>query len=152
MPDLDLPAAHKYFAAHCFNTAWDLLDNPVRSPDEDLGMLARSFASYYHWTQREDFDATAHSVALWQLARIYAVLDQPENALRFAERCLEVSRQDGVGPFFRACAHEALARAYKLLGDQPQFTVHLAAAQELSVLVPDPDDRDSLLADLNALA
>jgi len=151
MPDFDLPAAHKHFSAYCINTAWDLLDKSERTPEEDTQMLLRSFASYYHWTQRPDFNATSHSISLWQLSRIFAVLGQADNALRYAERCLEVSQEEGVGPFFRAYAHEALARAFKLLGDPVQQATHLAAAQELAEMVPEPDDRAPLLADLKTI-
>lgn len=31
----DAAAAHRYFAAECFNQAWDLISKPDRTPDED---------------------------------------------------------------------------------------------------------------------
>lgn len=151
MKGFDLSAAHKHFSAHCFNAAWDLLDKTERSADEDEQMLSLAFASYYHWTQRADFTATSQSIALWQISRIYAVLSQPQNALCFGERCLDVSSQEGVGPFFRAYAHEALARAYKLLNDAVQSRAHLMAAQELAEQVPDPGNRSALLEDLKTI-
>lgn len=151
MTDLDLPAAHKYFSAQCFNDAWDLLDKPERSAEEDEQMLRLAFASYYHWSQRPDFTSTPHSISLWQISRVYAVLGQADNALRYAERCLEVSLAEGVGPFFRAYAHEAIARAFKLLGDPVQQAAHLAKAYELAEQVPEAEDRSLLLKDLQTI-
>lgn len=152
MTELDLQAAHKYFAAHCFNETWALLDKPIRTPEEQERMLSLTMASYYHWTQRSDFSPTSHSIALWQIARVYAVLEQPENALQFGRRCLEVASQEGVGLFYQAYAHEALARAYKLLGEAEQTAAHLTVAQGMADQLADPDDRGLLVADLKSIA
>jgi hypothetical protein len=32
--NFDLAAAHKYFSAHCFNAAWDLIEKKDRTPAE----------------------------------------------------------------------------------------------------------------------
>lgn len=37
------------FAASAFNRAWELIDRPDRSSDEDMEMLASAFASRFHW-------------------------------------------------------------------------------------------------------
>ena len=57
----DLPTAHRHFAATCFNAAWELIDKPDRTPAEDEQMLLRTFASFYHWTQRADCTAENRS-------------------------------------------------------------------------------------------
>jgi hypothetical protein len=41
-PSFDISAAHKYFAAHCFNAAWDLIDKPGRTAEDDRMMVALS--------------------------------------------------------------------------------------------------------------
>jgi hypothetical protein len=56
-----------------------------------------------------------------------------------------------VGPFYRAYAHEALARAYGLVGDALLKEAHLSAAHELVEQVPVIEDRTPLLADLKTV-
>ena len=34
-PELDVAAAHKYFSAHCFNKAWDLIEKTDRTPEDE---------------------------------------------------------------------------------------------------------------------
>ena len=116
-PEFDLAAAHRYFAADCFNKAWELIEKTDRTPAEDDEMLRLSLASHYHWTQRPDYDDTAASVAYWQTSRIYALLGQAQNARRSGELCLHASQGKGVGAFFLGYAYEALARAAALAGD-----------------------------------
>ena len=53
-PELDQELAHKFFAANCFNKAWELIDKPDRTPEDDEQMIRLVHASIYHWTQRPD--------------------------------------------------------------------------------------------------
>jgi hypothetical protein len=55
-PEFDLEAAHKYFAAHCFSRAWDLIDKKDRTPEDDRMMVALNQASLFHWSHRPDND------------------------------------------------------------------------------------------------
>ena len=52
MPDFDSAKAHQFFSAHCFNSAWELIDKPERTPEENEQMIQRTMASLWHWTQR----------------------------------------------------------------------------------------------------
>ena len=147
-PDFDLDVAHRYFAAGCFNKAWELMDKDDRTPEEDAEMLRLSLASHYHWTQRPDYDDTAASVAYWQTSRIYALLGQAQDARRSGELCLRASQGKGVGPFFLGYAYEALARAASLAGDARQAQAHVAEARRCAQAVADAGDRQALLDDL----
>lgn len=151
MPDFDLPSAHKYFSAACFNACWELIDKPSRTPEEDEQMLLLTLASHYHWTQRPDYTPTKASVAFWQIARVYALLGQTANAIHYGDLCLQASSQTSVEPFYRAYAHEALARAYGLAGEAVQKDAHLAAAYALAEQVSDLDERAPLIADLKTI-
>ncbi len=53
-PSFDIQAAHKYFAAHCFNSAWDLIEKKDRTSEDDRLMVALNQASIFHWLQRPD--------------------------------------------------------------------------------------------------
>ena len=53
-PDFDLAKAHHYFAASCFNAAWDLIEKPDRTSEDDRLMVSLSHASLFHWRNRTD--------------------------------------------------------------------------------------------------
>jgi hypothetical protein len=64
-PDFDLQTVHRYFAAHCFNMAWEFFDNHNRNAGDDLAMLQTAMASLWHWTQREDAEPRNLSAGCW---------------------------------------------------------------------------------------
>jgi hypothetical protein len=149
--ELDLPTAHRYFSAACFNAAWKMIDKPIRTPAEDEQMLLRAMASFYHWTQRPEVNTTNRSVSLWQISRVYALLGQPENALRYARQCLAESQAASLPPFFIGYGYEALARAEKLSGNETGWREAQAAALAACEQVTEVEDREVLLADLKTL-
>lgn len=148
-PDFDLAAAHRHFAADCFNRAWTLINRTDRSAEDDRLMVALNQASIYHWLQRPDCDAQKLSVGYWQAARIQALLGQPDEARRHAEVCLHYSR--GLAPFYLAYAHEALARAEGLAGRLLVAAEHRQAATALAAQVDVAEERQWLLDDLDTL-
>lgn len=149
--DFDQAEAHKYYSANCFNKAWDLIDKEQRTPEEDEQMIRLSLASHYHWTQRADYSNTSASIGYWQTARIYAILDQADNALRYGQLCLKVSQEAGVPPFFLGFAYEALARAAAAAGNRQDMTAYLNEARSAAEKVQKADDRKMLLDDLQTI-
>ncbi|MGD8456354.1 MAG: hypothetical protein PVF83_08225 [Anaerolineales bacterium] len=146
--DFNVDAAYKHFSAACFNEAWELLDKPDRTTEEDEQMLRLSMASHWHWTQREDCANTNISVSYWQTSRVFAVLGQAENAKRYAEMCLAVSQGDDIPPFYLGYAYEALARAELVAGNRKQMTQHLKEVQKAAEKVTDSEEKKWLLDDL----
>ena len=142
----DVEAAHKFFAAHCFNQAWDLIEKTNRSPDEDLLMVALNQASIYHWSQRPDCDDQRRSVGYWQASRIQSILGNPGEAQRYAEICLSYSRD--LEPFYIGYAFEALARAAKVAGNTSRCREYLSAAEEKLKSIAGKEDRELLEKDL----
>ena len=149
--EFDVDAAHKYFSAECFNQAWDLIDKPVRTAEEDEQMVRLSLASHWHWTQRTDCTQTNTSVGYWQTSRIYAMLGQAENARRYAQLCLAASQGDDVLPFCSGYAYEALARAESVAGNRDKVEEYLRAARRVAETLPDPDTKKRLLGDLDTI-
>ena len=147
-PGFDLQAAHRYFSAACFNKAWDLIDQAVRSPAEDEAMLRLSLASAWHWTQRPDCAPSNLSVAYWQTSRIYAILGQADNARRYGQLSLEQCQHEGVLPFYLGYAYEALARAEMAAGNAPKTQEYLAQAHEAAERMTDEEAKKMLLDDL----
>lgn len=148
-PDFNVATAHRYFASHCFNGAWGLLDKPDRTTEEDQQMVALSYASLYHWSNRSDCDNQTLSIGYWQLSRIHAILGNATEAVRHAQICFSYSKE--LSPFYLGYAHEALARAHRLAGKNAIATEHLNTAHELAVLIEDNSEREALLADLQSL-
>jgi hypothetical protein len=148
-PDFDVVAAHKYFAAKCFNKAWDLLEKPDRTAEDERLMVALNQASIYHWLNRPDCEPKRLSVGYWQASRIQAVLGNAVEARRHAEVCLSYSA--ALEPFFLGYAHEALARAAHVAGATSAVAKHLTLADEQAALVGRKQDRELLVKDLEGL-
>jgi hypothetical protein len=150
-PDFDLFSAHKYFAAQCFNQTWDYIDKPARTKSEEDSMLRLSMTSLWHWTQREDCTPTNLSVGYWQVSRVFALLQQAENAKHYGELCLEVSQKEGVLPFYLGYAYEALARAELVAGNRGKMADYLVQAQHTITLISDAEEKKMLLKDLETI-
>jgi hypothetical protein len=149
--EFDPKAAHKYFSVNCFNQAWDLIDKTERTPEEDEEMIRLSFASHYHWSQRDDYSNTSSSIALWQISRIYAILGRADNAKWYGQMCLEVSQEEGVTPFFLGYAYEALARAEATGGNEEEMQAFLNDARTTAEKIKEADEKNMLLDDLNTI-
>jgi hypothetical protein len=145
-PEFDLSSAHKFFSADCFNRAWDLIDKPVRSAEEDRMLVLLNQASLYHWSQRPDNDNKSMSIGYWQASRIQSLLGNAAEARRYAGICLEYSRT--LEPFYLGYAYEALARAAKLAGDTAGFEKFKSEASKQAQLVSSQEDREALLKDV----
>ena len=127
------------------------MDKASRTPEDDLAMLLSSMASLWHWTRRKDVTPTNLSIGYWQLSRVYTLLGQAENARMFGQYCLEVSRKEGVQPFYLGYAYEALSRAEKVAGDAGQAKTYLALAHEACEKISDDEEKKMLLKDLETL-
>jgi hypothetical protein len=137
---------HSFFSVYCFNTAWSLMEKENRTPEEDDQMVLLSHTSIWHWMQRDDCQNSNLSVGYWQASRIYSLLGRADEARRYAQLCLRHSQDEG--PFLRAYAHEALARAEKVAGNATIAAQHHAEAMRLGESVEEADDRKLLLDDL----
>lgn len=147
--NLDLEQAHRHFSVSCFNNAWGLIDKQNRTPEDDQQMLLLAFASIWHWTQRPDSTDKHLSIGYWQVSRLYSLLDDADNARRYAQLCLDKTPTDD--PFCLGYAHEALARAETIAGNMSSAGEHLAQAHDHASAVTDPNDRNLLVDDLEGL-
>jgi hypothetical protein len=150
-PEFDQQAAHRYFSATCFNKAWELMDKPERTSEEDEMMIRLSLASHWHWTQREDYAKTNESIAYWQTSRIYAMLGHGETARHYGQLCLKASQDEDIPPFALGYAHEALARAEMVLGDRKKMEAYLSKARQAAEAIQDAETRKMLDDDLKTI-
>lgn len=150
-PTFDIEAAHRYFSTHCFNRAWDLIDQEERTPAEEDEMLNLSLASLWHWTQRPDCTNKELSLGYWQVSRIYAITGRADNAVWYAERCLEVTEDAELPPFYLGYAYEALARAAMAGRNKRQAIEYINQARAQAQQETNDEDKQLLLDDLETI-
>ncbi|MEZ0275226.1 MAG: hypothetical protein ACAH88_10000, partial [Roseimicrobium sp.] len=151
--DDDTETDHVKLSADSFNRAWELLDKPQRTAEEDAKMLAYSHASLAHWRLRTDVVPRNLSIAYWQLSRIYAVLGQGENAMTYARLCWTVSKDlpNDEKAFYGGYANEAMARAGRVLGDAEMYYISMNNLRSIIRGVQDPSQREQLEKDMKEL-
>jgi hypothetical protein len=134
-------------AAGLFNGVWALLEAVDRTQDDDDRMLHMAHASRHHWGSV----GTPANLARgeWLCSRVYAVLGRAEPSLHHARRALEICEQHGIGDWDLAFAHEAIARAQSLAGDDEAAREAVRAAR--AVVIAGDEDRELLEADLATL-
>jgi hypothetical protein len=148
MCELNVQEAHHRFAVECFNGAWDLLDQEDRTEEDAAEMIHMAHASLWHWRRSEQGDPQRFAVGAWQLSRVYAAADRPEEAVRYGEESLALCRRHELTPFYVAYGYEALARAASVAGDAAERERQLNAATAIASQIEDETDRQALLGDL----
>lgn len=138
----------RQLAARFFNETWNYLEKPDRTPDDDLLMIHLAHASRWHWQLAGD--ASNWTIGEWQISRVYAVLGRAEPALFHARACLRIAVESRVRPFMLGCAHEAIARALAIGGDESAGQ-HIAIARALAETVTDSKEKDILESDLSTI-
>jgi tetratricopeptide (TPR) repeat protein len=140
--------AHREFAKSSNGKVWTLLEKEKRSDLENQEMLVAAYASLYHWNQ---IGTNVHlQRGHWLLSHVLTALHQPENALKHALRCMELteSDKDSFEDFDIAYAHESLARAYALQGRNELAKDHFNQARKLGELIEDEEDKRIFMDDL----
>jgi hypothetical protein len=143
------PIDHRRLAASLFNRTWELLDQGARSSDEDVEMLTAAFTSRFHWLQVGG--PRNFCISDWQVSRVAAVLGHATLAAEYGRRSLQTASREELGPFYVAYAHEALARAARIVGNDKGRQEHLDAAYGLLERIEDSSERDLLAPDLDEL-
>ncbi|MEH7384925.1 hypothetical protein V7147_05860 [Bacillus sp. JJ1521] len=139
---------HKQLATECFNKVWDLLEKSDRTKNETEEMIHLCHTSFWHWTQVQDHTDQNLSIGYWQLSRVYAVAEHGEQALYYAERCVEISKNGELASFYIAYGYEALARSYILLNQKDQAEEAIIQVKRYTELVKIEKSKNLLLEDL----
>ena len=150
-PEFDPQKAHKYFSANCFNQAWDLIDLPKRSAEQEAELLPLTFASHWHWTQREDYSPAKASISNWQIARVFALIGDGTMAVRFGKKALNVLSAPNESPFLAAYAYEAQSRGLAVEGDNAGANAMLEIAADYAAKIESDENRTLVTADLEQL-
>jgi hypothetical protein len=139
---------HRQFAIELNGRVWDLLAKKTRSAQENEEMIHTAHASCLHWLKAGT--ALHHQRGEWLIAHVYAELNLAEPALRHAQRCQELTHAhaDQMADFDLAYAHEGLARAYAIAGQQEQAEKHLKLAKQAGQAIAEKESKKFFLGDL----
>jgi len=145
----NLQEQHTQLAIQCFNETWTLIDKPDRTPEENLKMIHMAHASRFHWGE---VGTPLHFLrGEWQISRVYALVGMGESALYHAEQCVQMCVANGIGDFDLAFAHEAMARAHMVCGNEQQKLHSLGEARKAAENITKQGDKDYLQSELSTI-
>lgn len=121
----------KKLAASNFNQAWQYLDKEHLSDEDKIALLQLVHASFTFWEMNTDHTVRNISIGFWQISRAYAVMNEGNLSLLYADKCIEVSANESLDSFYVAYAYEAKARALLLKGMQADACQCLEMAEKL---------------------
>jgi hypothetical protein len=142
---------HRHFSADCFNRCWPLIDKKTRTAAETEEMLLLANASMWHWTQRNDCEPKNLSVAYWLLGRVNCLAGDTETAKRFSEKCIEISADAKLPPFYLGYGYEVMADASLRAGETTSAAKYLDLVRVQLAKIKDKESKDLLAADLAKL-
>lgn len=138
--------SHKFFAIQAFNGAWELIDKPERTHDEDAEMLQLAFASRWHWGFVGGIQQTA--TGDWQIAHCASLLGLGGLAQLYAQRAYDVCEREGWTDWARASMLEGMARAAAAAGDTAAHVKYYVLATEAVAAIEEDDERVVIAAQL----
>lgn len=149
---VDLGDIHRWFGVHLNNEAWKAIDDQTVSPDDQPRRreeaLYRTYASVYHWMQVGN--PMNHGRGEHLISRTAVLVGSPDLAIRHATRYLELiaAHPDLAEDWDHAFAHEAMARALAMAGDNDRARSERLEAQKLCALIAEEEERVIVEAEL----
>lgn len=140
-PPFDVSRAHRWFAVEFNNAAWDLVEKPSRTAEEDEQMVHLAHASCLHW--KHDGTPLNHQRAQILLTNVYCQLNFASAAMRHAEKALELceSNGDSQTPFDRATSYLCAAQANACAGNEAKARELKQNAIEAAGEIEHPDEK-----------
>lgn len=143
---LTLSEAHREFAIMFTDYAWDIMTKDEWDDNDDFYLIHTAHAALMHWTQLGDLEQVQRG--LWLLARVYTMLEMPENALIHAGQCLAITEHENIGGADKAYAFEAQSRASALAEDNDTADEYFRKAHQEILALTDEEDREMMMEDL----
>ncbi len=103
-------------AVQSFNAVWGLIDKEDRTKEDELEMIQLAHKSLHYWIQS---GGTPLNIVRgeWMISHVYSILSLGEAALYHAKECYEGTLDNDIKDFDLVFASEAMAYAYKVLGE-----------------------------------
>jgi hypothetical protein len=127
-------------AKTAFNRTWELIDQPVRSQQDEMAMLLAAFGSRYLWDEVGDDDQFL--VGDWQFAHVASLLGDGRLAKRFAASALERAETNGWTNSRLVSTLEGMARASAVSGDDDARDEFAARCHAVLETIEDVEDRE----------
>ena len=145
----DAAGARRSFAVAAFTAAWDLIDKPHRTADDDRLMLTSAFASRWHWGEIGTPENTA--IADWQVAHVASLVGEASLALSYAQSAYDSARSNDLPDWLLASTAEGLARAHACAGDRASYETCANEARRLAEQLDEEEDRELILGQLASI-
>ena len=131
---------HKKLGIEYFNKTWDLIDKKDKTLGDRMQMIHYSHSSRLHW---ELSGAPLLNIVRgdWQISHVYSILDMGESALYHAQFVYDMTLKNEYKDFDLVFAYEAMAYAYKVLGDRILMKEYLDKGYESIKQVSTTDDK-----------
>ena len=142
--------AHLHFAKQYNGKIWELLEKPERTSEEDELLIDYTHTSLAHW--RVAGTEVHLQRGAWMLAHVYTVLGNAALALQHAQHCQELTERykEHLSDFDFAYAHECMARAQALAGNQAEAQKYIEKADKVGAAIKDEEDREIFMGDFNS--
>lgn len=137
----------KRLAAQANNRAWHLSELTSRSTAESAEMQHAAHAAMYFWSIVGNAGNQAHAAQL--LAHVYALLGKGEEAAAYLRDASAHFASVECAPWELAIRHAIAANVAASLHDRVRHEEHYRKAEDLIAALPDPQERDILLATFN---
>jgi len=146
---LTIEEANKYFGIELNNHTWKLLTKAEQTAENEQ-MIDAVHGSRYHW--RFVGDKSNDQRPEWLISRVYSVLNMPEQALFYANRCREITdnHTKEMKDFDLAYSDEAMARALACNGNFEDCKKYYKSAKEKGNLIADEEEKDIFMGDLDS--
>ncbi len=137
-----------YFAKTANQQVWKLLQKRSRTKEDNELMIHSAHASCYHWLEVGTIVHNQRSH--WLLSRVYTVTKDAPNALKYAKKCLELTKKYSkeMKDFDTAYAYEAMARANFLNRQTVYANRYLEMAKKAGQQIKNLDDKKLFFNDL----
>ena len=136
----DIAKWQKWFAVACNNRAWELAEQPSRTPAESHELLHTAHAAAWHWSRVGSELNTARANLLLGFA--HALAGDGPLALRYAMSSFNYFNEHGAPVWEQAFAHAVLAAAAKAAGNAPLHAEHYPEAARLGDAIEDQEERE----------
>lgn len=136
-----LKQENKRKAIEAFNATWDLIDKDERTKDDDKEMVEKALLSRKMWEQA---GGTVLNIVRgdWLISHVCSILKDGKNALKYANSCYVLTIKYNIDDFDLVFAYEALAYAYKILGDEENVANYLQLGYRAIDQVKKQGDKD----------
>lgn len=141
---------HKQLGITLFNKTWNFIDMTTRSVEENFEMIHTAHASRLHWELAGGSDLNL-ARGEWLIAKVYNTLNRGHSALLHAKESLRLVEKNQYGDFDLVFAYEAVATAYKILGDNQKKKLYLDLGYKALQKVEKIEDKEYCKSELDKI-